>query len=355
MKKFGFLLIDILTKVLFVFTTIVFVFIVRNAILGNTFNALPNIVIFLIYFFIYLILLFIYTLSKHFINKWFVRNEYRSINKTLIIAFKNNKLIAGLLTVFSLLLFFIVAVLGLQRSVIYIPNESPQMYQTLKASNKYIEVNLNNKYYGWFKYDDPTRPTIIYLMGNHENSSKLFRDFELNEHAIFLEYNFIVIDYPKYGNSNGKLNKTNIFDMAELTYDYLVNVQNIKHEDTIVLGFSIGSGPASYLAQLKQVEKLVLVAPYSSMKDAYNSYLPFFYGPLKYLVLDNYDNIKHLNNFKGETIIIASPEDKVIKYRLSKKLSEQTNTKLITIPNLAHNELVNDDIAIFAIGIFLVS
>lgn len=52
-------------------------------------------------------------------------------------------------------------------------------------------------------------------------------------------------------------------------YDYLTKSQErvINAQNTIVIGRSIGSGGASYLASRKRIENLVLISPFSTIKS----------------------------------------------------------------------------------------
>lgn len=138
-----------------------------------------------------------------------------------------------------------------------------------------------------------------------------------------------------------------------LIFVSILSIYQINPSDIIISGFSIGTGPASFLAQEKQVEKLILFAPYTSMNDIFNSFLPIFYGPMHNLILDKYDNLKNLSTFNGQVLIVASHDDEVIKYRLSKKLSIEINATLISLNNLTHNKIVDNEQAITAAYQFL--
>lgn len=351
MKKWHFLVIDSFLKILFVLLLFVFIAKTRSEILIAQLTSLPVTAIIIFNLCLFLLVTIIYFVLKHFINKWFIKHNYQSLNKKLISLFKTKPLVTSLISFFTLFSLLILIVLGFQRKLMYIPNHNNDLFDSL--SEEYLLVNLDDKYYGLFKYEDTNKQTIIHFMGNHENSARLFNNFKNKNNPIFNQYNMIIVDYPNYGKSKGKLNEESLFELALLTYDYLIDEYQINPSDIIISGFSIGTGPASFLAQEKQVEKLILFAPYTSMNDIFNSFLPIFYGPMHNLILDKYDNLKNLSTFNGQVLIVASHDDEVIKYRLSKKLSIEINATLISLNNLTHNQIVDNYQAINAAYQFL--
>lgn len=78
-----------------------------------------------------------------------------------------------------------------------------------------------------------------------------------------------------------------------------------------MIGFSVGSGPACYLAEKYPVGALVLEAPFAS---AFQVVLPF--GGLPG---DRFPNAERVRNIKVPLLVIHGRKDRVIPVRNGKK------------------------------------
>lgn len=112
-----------------------------------------------------------------------------------------------------------------------------------------------------FKTENPNG-IILYLHGN----AGALHDWGKRAH-LFLENNqdILFVDYRGYGKSEGKYTKdAQLFNDVQKVYD---RVKEIYPENQItVLGYSLGSGLAAYLAANNKPKQLILNAPYYSWK-----------------------------------------------------------------------------------------
>jgi hypothetical protein len=79
-----------------------------------------------------------------------------------------------------------------------------------------------------------------------------------------------------------------------MVYDYLTTCIGINEQDIILFGRSMGSGPTSYLSSIKSPFALLLMSPYTSIKDAAKSLLGWaaFLSIIVYEKFRNIDMIK---------------------------------------------------------------
>jgi abhydrolase domain-containing protein 17 len=79
-----------------------------------------------------------------------------------------------------------------------------------------------------------------------------------------------------------------------MVYDYLTTCIGINEQDIILFGRSMGSGPTSYLSSIKCPFALLLMSPYTSIKDAAKSLLGWaaFLSIIVYEKFRNIDMIK---------------------------------------------------------------
>ena len=77
-----------------------------------------------------------------------------------------------------------------------------------------------------------------------------------------------------------------------------------------VIGRSLGSGVASYVAAERPVSKLVLVTPFDSLAAVAAGHYPWL--PVDWLLQDRYDAGRHLADFTGPLLVIRAGNDRVV-------------------------------------------
>jgi len=79
----------------------------------------------------------------------------------------------------------------------------------------------------------------------------------------------LAIEYPDYGvyKDDEGPSEEKIYQDAETVYKFVQSVSNIKECDIQVMGRSLGSGPATFLAANNNPGSLILMSPYTSIKQ----------------------------------------------------------------------------------------
>jgi len=187
-----------------------------------------------------------------------------------------------------------------------------------------------------FKANNP-KGLIFILHGNGGNVERW-------NHAIpkyvALGYDAFTFDYPGYGKSTGHLTSLDqFFTSVKTAYDTLKHYYPEDH--IVIMGHSMGTGPAAWLASNNHPEKLILLAPYYSLGDmALRRYpfLPVFI--LKYPV-NTYQYIPHVS---APVTIFHGDRDEVVYYGSSLKLKpylKRADT-LITLKGQGHENFDNN-------------
>lgn len=104
---------------------------------------------------------------------------------------------------------------------------------------------------------------------------------------------------------------------AEYIYDYIYKVLGIKEENIILFGRSIGSGPATHLASKNNPCSLLLMSPFKSIRSVAEIQAGKL---LKYLIKDQFDNLKKMKTVRCPTFIIHGQKDQLIPWQHSKEL-----------------------------------
>lgn len=123
--------------------------------------------------------------------------------------------------------------------------------------------------------------------------------------------------------------------MAETVFSW--TKKNFKDTNIVVCGYSIGTGPAAYVANLHQDEiyGLVLVNPFKSIWHlAYD-----FTGLLAGLVRQRFPTHRRLMTYKNRLIIICGKNDEIIPFTHSLSLHalcKSSSKKIIVYQDMGH-------------------
>ena len=101
-------------------------------------------------------------------------------------------------------------------------------------------------------------------------------------------------------------------------YDYFDQRRDINN--IIIMGYSLGTGVANYVAGQRNPIGLVLMAPYADGYDLYNSRLNIFHGPLRLLVTYKMRADKFAKTVSVKPLILASKIDETVPYESSTRL-----------------------------------
>ena len=216
-----------------------------------------------------------------------------------------------------------VVVLQIAQVELYYPNRDDAASAALAADPSMEKVSIDGKYVGWFVHrTDERAPLVLFFSGNGNCVSRWITGMDqLGYWDMADDANFMMIDYPGYGDSSGQPSQKSIFAMVTATYDYAASRSDVDPARIVVEGYSIGTGPATYLASQRDVAGLVLIAPYDNGIDLYNSQLDIFHGPLTLLVTQRFTSDEYAQTVGVSPLIITSTGDRTISHTLSETLA----------------------------------
>jgi alpha-beta hydrolase superfamily lysophospholipase len=201
-----------------------------------------------------------------------------------------------------------------------------------------------------------TRPepiaNVIYFGGNAEFAQGATTKFM--QWAELYNVNVICVDYRGFGASSGSPSVQYLTGDALRVYD---GVSEMRSEiPTFVVGFSIGSIPATYLASHRRVQGLVLLAPISSLGDddmypleQRRQMLPRSRVPLaKYVkvklnfeVPDGIEPIHQIKQISAPLLLMHGKADDVVPALCGQKVFDLAGVKktLLLLPVMGHDKL----------------
>jgi hypothetical protein len=173
---------------------------------------------------------------------------------------------------------------------------------------------------------------VLYFGGNGEDVSRDMPDMEdtFPRTAIYL------LHYPGYGGSSGSPSQKAIFVDALALYDRV----HAEHPNVVVIGRSLGSGVAVYMASQRPVVRLVLITPYDSLADAAAQQYPFL--PVRWLLLDKFESWRYAPQVTAPTRMIVAEDDEIIPRSSSDRLRTRfrsSTVSYVVVPGVGHNTI----------------
>ncbi|TKY73091.1 Alpha/beta hydrolase domain-containing protein 17B [Spatholobus suberectus] len=182
-----------------------------------------------------------------------------------------------------------------------------------------LETKGGNKIVATFWKHPYARFTLLYSHGNAADLGQMHDLFmELRAH---LRINIMSYDYSGYGASTGKPSEFNTYYDIEAVYDCLKSEYGIKHEDLILYGQSVGSGPTLHLAtKLQNLRAVVLHSGIlSGIRVLYPVKVTFWFDIFK-----NIDKIRHVD---CPVLVIHGTNDEIVDWSHGKRLWELSKEK----------------------------
>jgi uncharacterized protein len=232
----------------------------------------------------------------------------------------------------------------LEHKLVFIPDKTLE-YKPSDINSSwedvYLETDDGVKINGWFCPDKSSDFTILFFHGNAGNIKD--RIWFLNSANKF-GLSVFIIDYRGYGKSGGKPSEDCINIDATCAYNYLTAKRNIKEENIVLWGTSLGSAPATYLASSKKCKGLILFSAFTNASDMASIVMPF--APfVKYLLKIRYDNLARIKNIDIPVFIIHAENDNITPFWMGRKLfdSAREPKKFLSLSHSDHAIISEED------------
>ncbi|MBF0380298.1 MAG: alpha/beta hydrolase fold domain-containing protein [Magnetococcales bacterium] len=229
-----------------------------------------------------------------------------------------------------------------QDNMLFFPRPlAPASKQILQHQHPGGMVNLQTvdkiNLQGWM-VNTPKRgkkPIMLYFGGNAEEVSS----FLLTVAPKYPEWVIMAVNYRGYGESGGEPSEKALYSDALLAYDWVVAQPGIDGDRVVVMGRSLGSGVAVYLAAQRKVAGTILVSPYDSIKNIAQDIYP--YVPVALLLKHPFKASSYAPTIKVPLLAIIADGDQVIPNRYSRGLIAKWGGphQLKKINNVGHNTI----------------
>jgi len=220
-----------------------------------------------------------------------------------------------------------------------LPEQLPNTHKFRAGEEANIEVAKDIKLNClWFRAKD-AKGIVLFWHGNRGSNEWCTRQAQT---MTGNQYDVIMPDYRGYGKSDGQIySERQIYDDAQKVYDYIRSYY--AEEDIIVVGYSLGSGIASYLAAHNKPQQLVLLAPFQSLTNVKSRKIPIIPN---FIMKYDLSNETWLKSVTCPVTIFHGTGDTLIPYDSSEKLKaiNPENIRLVTLDGASHRRTIFDQL-----------
>jgi pimeloyl-ACP methyl ester carboxylesterase len=263
------------------------------------------------------------------------------------------KIIRGVVGIGVLLIVAVSILYFRQHSLVYHPRPYDESYAyALPGDGVEIDYTVGGaKYTAYYLPGGKPLPKRVWLAfcGNGSLAldwTSILRDYPWNGDA------FLLIDYPGYGKNGGYATIASTRASAEAALKALAERLH-QTEDQLTLcaiGHSLGSALALDFAARHKVERIVLIAPFTTLREEAAALVG---GWVSRLLIESYDNRANLTeamkvNPNAQVAIFHGTDDEVIPVRMGRELSREfpfvefspvENADHVSVLNHAHDKI----------------
>jgi len=212
-----------------------------------------------------------------------------------------------------------------------------------EALNRYPELRMleaaaadGTRLQGWAApAREPGRAAILYFGGNGDEISGVVAQAAEETGRAVVGFN-----YRGYGLSEGAPGEKNLFADALAVYDELARRKLIDPQTVILMGRSLGSGVAVYLAEQRPARAMILITPYDSVTSVAQQRYPFLW--VRLIIRHPFDSLSRAPRLRLPLLVLAAGNDHTIPLSHARRLAERYGgpVDLRVIDGAAHDDIL---------------
>lgn len=164
----------------------------------------------------------------------------------------------------------------------------------------------------------PGRPTLVFF---HGNGDSLAGSLVAVERYVAAGYGALLPEYRGYGGNPGSPSEAGLYADGRAARAWLA-AQGVAGERQVLIGFSLGTGVVTRLAEEQAPAALILIAPYTSVPDV----VAHRFGRLVpgWLVRDRLDSLSRIDRIAAPTLILHDRDDRSIPVAHGQRLAQRS-------------------------------
>ena len=203
---------------------------------------------------------------------------------------------------------FLVLWAQLEKRFVFFPRSEVEFTpdQTgLEYENIFFTTQDGLTLHGWFvpavaNQGAADGQTWVWFHGNGGNIGHRVEELALLHQR--LKVNLFLFDYRGYGRSQGLPSEKGTYLDARAALQYLVERPGIDPDQIVYFGRSLGAAVAVELAVARPPKGMVLVSPFSSVREMAKMAVPF--PAAGWLVRNHYPTISRIRNVEAPVLVI---------------------------------------------------
>lgn len=223
-----------------------------------------------------------------------------------------------------------------ERHLIFFPDrviEATPLSYGLSFEELNLETAGGKKINAWFIPAASSSPVVVFCHGNAGNIGHRLDKIRIF-HALGL--GVLIFDYRGYGRSSGTPSEKGTYLDAEAAYSFLVS-RNIKAEEMVFYGESLGCAVALELAARHKPAGLILESAFTSTEDLGKVFFPRL--PVRFMVSFKYANLSKIPAINCPVLVLHSKDDEIVPFEMGKKLfAAARSPKEFLVMRGSHNE-----------------
>ena len=227
----------------------------------------------------------------------------------------------------------------LERMFVFFPTrelEATPADAGLEYEEVFFETDKGVRLHGWH-LPGPREITWVFFHGNGGNIGHRVEEMAITHRRLGVKQ--FIFDYRGYGRSGGQASVENTHRDARAALEYLRSREDYSQDKAVYFGRSLGAAVAVDAAAEFPPLGLVLVAPFTSLRDMAKvtpSVLPF----AALLAGDRYDSLALMPRINAPTLMMHGEHDEMVPLEFGRRLFEAANhpKKFVALPNTEHND-----------------
>lgn len=211
----------------------------------------------------------------------------------------------------------------------------------VQPNNRIQTVRYTNsdglKIAGRLLHQATDKPIVLYFHGNGEKA--VWLDPWLIRLAEAFDANVMAAEYRGFGDDDQTPAEAGVLDDSFAARNFLMERYNVRADEIILYGCSLGGGCAVAVAADGGAKAIVLERTFDRMVDIAAGQYPFI--PVNWLMRNRYDSISRLQNYQGPLVQLHGTTDELIPVAHAKRLfdsSPSESKQWIEVARLGHND-----------------
>ena len=193
---------------------------------------------------------------------------------------------------------------------------------------------------GWLYSSAESRLFLLFFHGNGENLATMWHS------GIFVKMqqlgvNFLALDYPGYGKSEGKPSEETILRASRAAVSWIT--REFPGKMMVACGWSLGAAVAIQTAAQNPgaVHGLIALSAWTSLPAVASEHYPRWL--VRLLLKEKYDSRRAIAQMDVPVLLIHGQEDRIIPARQGRELARcfPSPARWVEVPGAGHNDLLS--------------